>query len=286
MEIGTSSGSIPVVIDKMDFTDVYEHPSPAPYVRLMSRLDYTLPTTMAELYKGIYRLRRNAYGDGPILDVGASFGFNSMLMNYGVSQAALADCLAEPICDDPVVAQRRVLPLLRTDSVANYEILPLDRSRSALAFMQHVGLANEVCAIDLNLCSEEDARWRTARGCALVVSTASLFYADPSAIEKLMRAVAIETRPWVAFSLGRYCPAHDHRAAFDRCGYTLSEILPALWQRCFASEHEQVRLGPRCQPNNARRPGIYTRYFVALPLCDSHFLEQIREDAGADRGRL
>jgi hypothetical protein len=259
---------------KVVLSSIYNSPDPRAYWRTLSALDYRVPQEAKSYFLCAIAARRELMGAssaGSIVDLGCSYGINSMLLRFDLGIADLRDRYARPdialLGRDSLIARDRRLEVCR--DFLGVRFVGVDVSRQAAAYATEAGLLDDVIVADLekrNLSPDEAFRVSDA---ALIISTGCFGYITEATLTRILQPC--REQPWMVHTVLRmfdFAPAEE---ALARCGYVSSRSPLLLRQRRFDSRREQERILDRLcsmgiDPSGAEGEGwLYANIFLSRP---------------------
>ncbi|MBO0757579.1 MAG: class I SAM-dependent methyltransferase, partial [Bradyrhizobiaceae bacterium] len=230
---------------KVVLGSIYNKPDPRAYWRTLSALDYRVPQEAKPYFLCCIAARRELMGAsyfGTIVDLGCSYGINSMLLRFDLGIADLRYRYARPdialLGRDSLIARDRRLEVCR--DFLGVRFVGVDVSQHAAAYATEAGLLDDAIVADLeqrSLKPEEACRVADA---ALIISTGCFGYITEASLTRILQHC--REQPWMAHTVLRmfdFAPAEE---ALARYGYVSSRSPRLLKQRRFDSRREQHRI--------------------------------------------
>jgi len=259
---------------KVILSSIYNNPDPRPYWRTLSALDYRVPQEAKPYFLCCIAARRELMGAssfGTIVDLGCSYGTNSMLLRFDLGIADLHYRYARPdvalLGRDSLIARDRRLEVDRDFLGARF--VGVDVSRQAAAYATDAGLLDDAVVANLEQRSlKPDEACRVADA-ALIISTGCFGYITEASLTRILQPC--REQPWMVHTVLRmfdYAPAKE---ALARCGYVSSRSPRLLRQRRFDSRGEQERIVDRLcsmgiDPSGLESEGwLYAHIFLSRP---------------------
>ncbi len=172
---------------KQHFDDIYVEKTPVPFKeRIIDSLDYISDDFNRAMFNRLLHawVRDKTAGGTPLnyVDLCCCFGNTTLAVVHGMNVADIRENWKDAEACKQALKPRR-FPARATG---------IDISGNALAYAKGEGIFDETIEADLNAPSPEarEAVAKTMEGADLVVSTASLVYLEPAAIEALIDAFA------------------------------------------------------------------------------------------------
>jgi hypothetical protein len=259
---------------KVILSSIYNSPDPRAYWRTLSALDYRVPQEAKSYFRRCIAARRELMGAssfGAIVDLGCSYGINSMLLRFDFGLADLRYRYARPdialLGRDSLIARDRRLEACR--DFLGVRFVGVDVSRQAAAYATEAGLLDDAVVADLEQRSLRlDEACRVADA-ALIISTGCFGYITEATLTRILQPC--RERPWMVHTVLRmfdFAPAEE---ALARCGYVSSRSTRLLRQRRFDSRREQERILDRLcsmgiDPSGLESEGwLYAHIFLSRP---------------------
>jgi hypothetical protein len=259
---------------KVILGSIYNSPDPRAYWRTLSALDYRVPQEAKPYFLCCIAARREQIGAscfGTIVDLGCSYGINSMLLRFNLGIADLRQRYARPdralLGRNNLIAHDRRLEVCR--DFLGVRFVGVDVSRQAAAYATEAGLLDDVIVADLeqrSLRLDEASRVADA---ALIISTGCFGYITEATLTRILQPC--REQPWMVHTVLRmfdFAPAEE---ALARCGYVSSRSSLLLRQRRFDSRREQERIldrlcGMGIDPSGLESEGwLYAHIFLSRP---------------------
>lgn len=172
---------------KQHFDDIYVAKNPVPFKeRILDTLEYVSDNFNRQTFDRLILpwAQQHASADKPLnyVDLAGCFGNTTMATLYGMDYDAIRNNWRDDQACKQVDGQRR-FPVNTTG---------IDISANALAYGKSAGLYDTTIEADLNAMSSEVEQqvMSTVQNADIIISTASLVYLEPEAIDKLLGAFA------------------------------------------------------------------------------------------------
>jgi hypothetical protein len=259
---------------KVILSSIYNSPDPRAYWRTLSALDYRVPQEAKPYFLSCMAARRERLGGscfGTIVDVGCSYGINSMLLRFDLAIPDLRHRYAGPeialLGRDNLIARDRRLEVSR--DFLGVRFIGVDVSRQAAAYATEAGLLDDVVVADLERRSLNPDETRRVSDATLIISTGCFGYITQASLTRILQPC--RRPPWMAHTVLRmfdFAPAEE---ALARCGYVSSRSPRLLKQRRFDSRREQERILDRLcsmgiDPTGFESEGwLYAHIFLSRP---------------------
>jgi len=230
---------------KLNLDSIYKRPDPRAYWTTLSALDYRVPQEAKPYFLRCLAARRErmaASGFGTIVDLGCSYGTNSLLLRFDLAIADLLHRYANPdissLNREHLIARDRRLEMCR--DFIGLRFVGVDVSPQAAAYAIEAGLLDNVVVADLERCSLEPDEALDVADAGFIISTGCFGYVTQTSVARILKAC--RERPWMMHTVLRmfdFAPAEE---ALAQCGYVSSRSPRLLKQRRFASRREQERI--------------------------------------------
>jgi hypothetical protein len=259
---------------KIILHSIYNSPDPRAYWQTLSALDYRVPQEAKPYFLSCMAARRERMGGscfGTIVDLGCSYGINSMLLRFDLGIADLRYRYARPhvalLGRNSLIARDRRLEVCR--DFLGVRFVGVDVSRQAAAYATEAGLLDDVVVADLErrrLNPDETLRVSDA---ALIISTGCFGYITEASLTRILQPC--REQPWMVHTVLRmfdFAPAEE---ALARCGYVTGRSPRLLKQRRFDSRREQEHILDRLcsmgiDPSGLESEGwLYAHIFLSRP---------------------
>jgi len=232
---------------KKDFSDIYMQKFPNAYLKEMKRLDYRIADKTKPLYISIAKqlYKKTLQKKINIIDIGSSYGINSMLMKYNLTMSDVDDFF---LGQEPSIEQSKQFfeNLSSDDALDFYQI---DISQPALEFSENVGLCKKGICVNLE---SENLPIQDLPQADMIIATGCIGYIGYMAFSNLFELIkkqqsesnleSSEKGPVFAFSVLRMFDMEKIQKVFDYHGYSLvkSDIIP-IRQRRFSDSEEKYK---------------------------------------------
>jgi hypothetical protein len=271
---------------KVILDSIYNEPDPRAYWRTLSALDYRVPQEAKPYFLCCMAARRERMGTscfGTVVDLGCSYGINSMLLRFDLAIADLRYRYAgrdkATLGRENLIARDRRLKVCR--DFLGVRFVGVDVSPQAAAYATEAGLLDDVVVADLERRSLKPDEARGVGDAALIISTGCFGYVTQVSLTRILQPC--RERPWMIHTVLRmfdFAPAEE---ALARCGYVSSRSPQLLKQRRFASRREQERIldtlcSMRIDPSGLETEGwLYAQIVLSRPTwqADSASLQRI-----------
>jgi SAM-dependent methyltransferase len=259
---------------KVILNSIYNNPDPRAYWRTLSALDYRVPQEAKPYFLCCIQARRELRGAscfGTIVDLGCSYGINSMLLRFDLGVADLRYRYARPdvalLGRDGLIARDRGLHVC--PDFLGVRFVGVDVSRQAVAYATEAGLLDDAVVADLeqrSLKPEEACRVADA---GLIISTGCFGYITEASLIRILQHC--REQPWMVHTVLRmfdFAPAEE---ALARCGYVSNRSPRLLRQRRFDSRREKECIldrlcGMGIDPSGLESEGwLYAQIFLSRP---------------------
>jgi hypothetical protein len=226
---------------KVVLDEIYTSPDPRAYWRTLSALDYCVPQEAKLYVLRCLAARRERMGRcGTIVDLGCSYGSNSLLLRYDLTLADLRHRYAGAdigrLGREHLIARDRRLAVRRPA----LRFVGVDVSREATAYASEAGLLDDVLVTDLERRSLRDDEARQVADADLIISTGCFGYVTLASLTRVLEPC--RARPWMMHTVLRMFDFAPAAAALAQRGYVSHRSPQLLKQRRFASRHEQERI--------------------------------------------
>jgi SAM-dependent methyltransferase len=165
---------------KYDFTDEYSQSTPDLLLRRLGLLTYVAPAVMAWIFGALQKSLGRAF-KGNILDVGCSYGINSMALGKGLT---LANVYRLADTNGLSVNSLRAMPWLTPD----IRVIGHDVSSEALTFAEEAELIDRRIDADLEVRGLSDEEQRLVGEVDLVISSGAIGYVSEHSFGQLIRS--------------------------------------------------------------------------------------------------
>lgn len=172
---------------KQHFDDIYVAENPVPFKeRILDTLEYVSDNFNRQTFDRLILpwAQQNASADKPLnyVDLAGCFGNTTMATVYGMDYDAIRNNWRDDQACQQIDGQRR-FPVNTTG---------IDISANALAYGKSAGLYDTTIEADLNAMSADTEQqvMSAMQNADITISTASLVYLEPEAIDKLLSAFA------------------------------------------------------------------------------------------------
>jgi hypothetical protein len=230
---------------KVVLDSIYNEPDPRAYWRTLSALDYRVPQEAKPYFLCCMAARRErvgATGFGTVVDLGCSYGINSLLLRFDLAIADLryryAKKEAATLNRANLIARDRRLQVC--GDFLNIRFVGIDVSPQAVAYATEAGLLDDVVVANLERRALKPDEARSVADAALIISTGCFGYVTEASLVRILGPC--RERPWMVHTVLRmfdFAPAEE---ALARCGYVSSRSPRLLKQRRFASRTERERI--------------------------------------------
>jgi hypothetical protein len=226
---------------KVVLDEIYTSPDPRAYWRTLSALDYCVPQEAKPYFLRCLAARRERIGRcGTIVDLGCSYGSNSLLLRFDLTLADLRHRYASAdlvrLGREHLIARDRRLPVRRHF----LRFIGLDLSREATAYASEAGLLDDVVVADLERCSLRDDEARRVAEADLIISTGCFGYVTLASLTRVLEPC--RAQPWMMHTVLRMFDFAPAEQALAQCGYVSHRSPRLLKQRRFASRQEQEHI--------------------------------------------
>jgi carnitine O-acetyltransferase len=228
---------------KVVLDSIYNNADPRAYWRTLAELDYRVPQEAKPYFLRCVTARRERMGAScfsTIVDLGCSYGINSLLLRFDLAIADLRHRYASPdiatLGREHLIARDRRLAV-RRDFL---RFVGIDVSPQAAAYATEAGLLDEVVVADLERRTLKPHETRSVADAALIISTGCFGYVTEASLARILQSCG--ERPWMmhtALRMFDFAPAEE---ALAQCGYVSSRSPRLLKQRRFSSRSEQERI--------------------------------------------
>ena len=244
---------------KVILNSIYNSPDPRAYWRTLSDLDYRVPQEAKPYFLRCAAARRERMGAscfGTIVDLGCSYGINSLLLRFDLAIADLRHRYASPdiaaLGREHLIARDRRLAVRRDFP----RFVGIDVSPQAAAYAADAGLLEEVVVADLERRTLNSHEARSVADAAVIISTGCFGYVTEASFARILQPCG--KRPWMMHTVLRmfdFAPAEE---ALAQCGYVSSRSPRLLKQRRFSSRSEQERILDRLSSMGTDPSGFET----------------------------
>ena len=258
---------------------LWSQPDPRGYFHIVDGLDCVMPRVAQPIVAQLADARIRSRG-GPItvLELGCGYGVNGALLKYGFSFDMLRERYATPAVQKLPPAE--LLALDRHLSAAwparpDVRVIGLDASRAAAAYAEGCGFVDRGIAVDLetdNFTAEAAAELASVD---LIVSTGSFGRIGKKTFDKLARAMAGTSVPWVASFVLRMSDYQQIAKTLRRYGLVTERFEGATFvQRRFRDEDEMRATLHTLEAHGVNPTGkesrgwLHAELFVSRPWTD------------------
>jgi SAM-dependent methyltransferase len=262
---------------KVVLDSIYNRFDPRAYWRTLSALDYRVPQEAKPYFLRCLAARRERVGAsrlGAVVDLGCSYGINSLLLRFDLGMADLRHRYASPdigpLGREHLIARDRRLEVCW--DFLDLRFVGVDVSPRAAAYAIEAGLLDDVVVTDLERRSLKPDEARGVADAGLIISTGCFGYVTQTSLTRILQPC--RRRPWMMHTVLRmfdFAPAEE---ALAQCGYVSSRSPRLLKQRRFASSREQERILDRLSSMGIDPSGLETEGWlyahIVLSRPDSH----------------
>jgi SAM-dependent methyltransferase len=227
---------------KVVLNSIYNWPDPRPYWMTLSGLEYRVPQEAKPYFLCTLAARRERMGAdscGSIVDLGCSYGTNSLLLRYDLTIADLRyryGSLGIGALDrDALIARDRKLEVCQ--GFRDHRFIGVDVSRDAAAYAKEAGLLDDVIVADLERRSFRRKEARRIADAGLIISTGCFGYITEASLTRVLEPC--REPPWMIHTALRMFDFAPARQALAERGYVSYRSPRLLRQRRFASPKEQ-----------------------------------------------
>jgi SAM-dependent methyltransferase len=227
---------------KVVLNSIYNWPDPRPYWMTLSGLDYRVPQEAKPYFLCAIAARRERMGasaSGTIVDLGCSYGTNSLLLRHDLTIADLRYRYGGfgigALDRDSLIERDRGLAV--SGDFRGDRLIGIDVSREAAAYAKEAGLLDDVIVADLERRSLRRHEARRVADADLIISTGCFGYITEASLTRILQPC--HRRPWMVHTVLRMFDFGSAREALAKCGYVSSRSPRLLKQRRFASRQEQ-----------------------------------------------
>ncbi|MFT4581554.1 MAG: asparagine synthase (glutamine-hydrolyzing) [Gammaproteobacteria bacterium] len=184
-----------------DFSALYDVPTPRPYFRRMSQVDYQIPGGANGIFEWCLKELRRLQGstDLKVLDLCAGYGVNGALMKLDLSLDELYRYFAD--LGDPRTASalfdRAFLATRIKDP--NVHVTGLDVAANALDYARAAGFINDGHAVNLEIEPLPARLEATIAQCSLISITGGFSFIGATTFDKILSTLpqSSTTKPWI-----------------------------------------------------------------------------------------
>jgi hypothetical protein len=244
---------------KAVLNSIYNRPDPRAYWRTLSALDYRVPEEAKPYFQRAIAARRERTGGsyfGTIVDLGCSYGINSMLLRFGLRIRNLHRRYAaeETALLDRATLISRDRRLARRPDFSGVRFVGIDVSRQAAAYATEARLLDDVVVTDLERRPlEPDEACRIASA-ALIISTGCFGYITGASLTRILPAC--HQQPWMMHTVLRMFDFGPVEEALAQRGYVSVRSPRLLKQRRFTCRKEQEQILDRLAANGIDATGL------------------------------
>jgi len=231
---------------KANFNDEYCQKTPQRYLQEMYHVSYELPQNTKPIYLSLIKhLFFEKHKLIWLLDIGSSYGINTMLLKYGLNLGDIRQFFLHNIKDlryEAMIGQFcGFLKKQNIDSQLRFYLL--DVSKPAVEFAKNCGLCVDGLVENLEKSEPTEKLLQVIPRLDLIISTGCLSYIGCNTFGKILKAVENSKRsycfPVFAFSCLRIVDMKRIRETFTLHGYELTKLdIPPLRQRSFKDQNE------------------------------------------------
>jgi hypothetical protein len=248
---------------KAVLNSIYNRPDPRAYWRTLSALDYRVPEEAKPYFQRAISARREQTGSsyfGSIVDLGCSYGVNSMLLRFGLGirdlhrryaaeEVSLLDRAA-------LIARDRRLERCRDfgERAGAAPFVGIDVSPHAAAYATEALLMDDVVVADLEQRPLEPDEAHRIAGAALIISTGCFGYVTATSLTRIV--LACDRQPWMMHTVLRMFDFGPVEEALAQRGYVSVRSPRLLKQRRFACRREQEQILDRLSANGVDATGL------------------------------
>jgi hypothetical protein len=164
---------------KFNFTADYQSSTPTDLFTHVGELNYVAPGVLAWMINTAVREVRPSVLYEGVLDVGCSFGTNSMVLSCGLTLREIYAAAEAGVFDLPE-------PAGLFEKAADSYVVGHDVARNALTFAERAGLVDRVICGDLERRALQDDEKATLAGVRLMISTGVIGYASHRTFQELL----------------------------------------------------------------------------------------------------
>ncbi len=229
------------------FDDTYNQPDCRAYYRMQKLLGYSHHAHAVPVFRCLLEgLRRKRSLEAPnVLDFASSYGIVSALVRHDVSSEAFLrryeDSALDDLTPDEMASRDAAWLSGLPESYPSARFTGIDVAGKTVAYGRAIGLFDDAYEEDLAHAAPSPPLAEALSSTDLIVECGSVAQLIPAALERLLRASAVN-KPWIVTSPVR---GNERKAAFDLlrdCGYVVETLgLPPFPHRRFDSPSEQAR---------------------------------------------
>jgi predicted TPR repeat methyltransferase len=257
---------------------IYNQPDPRAYWRTLSALDYRVPQQAKPYFLRCIAARREqraASRSGTIVDLGCSYGINSLLLRFGLTISDLyrryATGEVASLHRSALIARDRQLEPRR--DLAGVRFTGIDVSSQAASYAAEASLLDDVVVADME---QRDLRPDEAQHIAdatLIISTGCIGYVTKTSLTRILHHC--RERAWMMHTVLRMFDFRPVEEALAQFGYVVARSHQLLKQRRFISHREQERILDGLSSVGINASGLeaegwlYAHVYLALPVSDA-----------------
>jgi carnitine O-acetyltransferase len=230
---------------KAVLNSIYDRPDPRAYWRTLSALDYRVPQEAKPFFLRCAAARRERIGalpSGTIVDLGCSYGINSMLLRFGLSIVDLYHRYTSeevaPLTRSALIARDRELKACGDFSGVRFT--GIDVSSQATAYAAESGLLDDFIVADLEQRTLRPEEAQYIADAALIISTGCVGYITAASLTRVLQPC--RRWPWMMHTVLRMFDFRPMEEALAQFGYVTAKSRRLLKQRRFISRREQERI--------------------------------------------
>jgi hypothetical protein len=244
---------------KVVLDSIYNSPDPRAYWRTLSALDYRVPEEAKPYFQRAIAARREEITgsySGTIVDLGCSYGINSMLLRFGLR---IRDLHRRYAAEEASLLDRATLiardrRLQRYQELSGLRFVGIDVSRQAAAYATEARLLDDALVANLEQRPlEPDEAWRI-RDAALIISTGCFGYVTAASLTRILSAC--RRQPWMIHTVLRMFDFAPVEETLKQRGYVSVRGPRLLKQRRFASRLEQEQILDRLSRKGIDATGL------------------------------
>jgi hypothetical protein len=244
---------------KLVLDSIYNRPDPRAYWETLSALDYRVPEEAKPFFQRAIAARRERTGgpySGTIVDLGCSYGINSMLLRFGLG---LRDLRRRYASEEAALLNRAILisrdrRLERRQEVSGIRFVGIDVSRQAAAYATDARLLDDAVVADLERRTLEADEARRIHDAAVIISTGCFGYVTAVSLIRIL--LACQRQPWMVHTVLRMFDFAPVEEALAQRGYVSVRGPRLLKQRRFASRLEQEQILERLSSRGIDATGL------------------------------